>query len=128
MTLIVLFVLFSVVFIGSIVGPKVYRQYLEDKDRKEREKLLSNIMTVGSIEQKERVKQIRDRERSIQLKLIERDQAARILESPSVRAELENANVDVIELKRLLQNSSEDSVLGEYKLLEQELQERKNEN
>lgn len=108
-----LFFLFSLVLIGSFIIPKIYKYLLE----REKKQFLTKIEQNGSLDEKERVKLIKRRERDINLKLIEHEQAARILEVPSVRSKLEDVNINVEELKKLLCSEENDEVLQQYKLL-----------
>jgi hypothetical protein len=111
-------VLISIVVICAAAGPPIYRKMIETSEEADKRKFLSRMERYGTLEQKERAKQIREREENIKLKLLECTQAAAILDSPEVRDKLEHSNIDVEELKRLLSDSSNDEVLKEFKQLE----------
>lgn len=113
MVLIILSILFFLVIIGSLIIPKISKYLLE----REKEQFLTQIEQDGSLEERERVRLIKGRERDINLKLIEHEQAVRILEVPSVRNKLESVNIDVEELKNLLRSEKDDEVVRQYKLL-----------
>lgn len=125
MILMVAFLLFCIIVLGVTIGPKVYNYCIKSKKEEEREKFLQRMELKGSLSERSRVKEIRDIDNAIVFKLIECEQAIKVLENPHVRSRLEEANVDVEELKKLLKTSSEDEVLMEFRQLEKELDEVK---
>lgn len=120
MTLIAMLVLLGVIAFGAAVGPPMYKA----KKISDRNKFLHKMITSGTPEQKERAHQICEREENLKLKLLEYEQASEVLDTPGIRRRLEDANVDVEELKRLLSGCTDDEILREYKLLEQKAEER----
>ncbi len=111
-------------FVVFIVGITAVPSALKKLKQEEKNKFLTEMEYNGSIEQKQRAKQIRQREGDKKLKLMEFEQAASILDSPEVRKKFEESNIDIEEMKRLLSGSSDDEILKEYKLLERKTKEK----
>ncbi len=111
-------------FVIFIVGVTTVPSALKKLKQEENDKFLAKIGLFGTDDQRQRAKQIQQREENKKLKLIEFEQAASILDSPEVRKKFEESNIDIEEMKRLLSGGSDDEILKEYKLLERKTKEK----
>lgn len=86
-----------------IIGAPTYRWWRENYSAKaRRSKLTQRVLLFGTTEQRERLNQIQQREIDLELRLVESQQAAKILNNIGIRKKLEAADVDVDRLKSLL--------------------------
>lgn len=103
------------------LGPRVAKKLSDGGRAAEWRQLEAHISLYGTVEQLEKLAELKQREISLKLKMIELGQAHEILSSPKVKKQLEEADVDVEQMKQLLDSKSyEDELSKRIRLLAEE--------
>ena len=108
------------------VGPKVAKRLSDGGRAAEWRQLEAHISVHGTEDQLEKLAELKHREISLKLKMIELGQAHEVLSSPKVKKQLEEADVDVEQMKQLLDPKSyEDELSKRIRLLAEEATDNK---
>ena len=103
------------------VGPRVAKRLSDGGKASEWRQLEAHIVVHGTEDQLEKLAELKHREISLKLKMIELGQAHEVLSSPKVKKQLEEADVDVEQMKQLLDPKSyEDELSKRIRLLAEE--------
>jgi hypothetical protein len=102
------------------VGPRVAKRLSDGGRASDWRQLEADISVNGTEEQLRKLAELKRREIDIRLRMIEMGQAQEVLSSPKVRQQLEEADVDVEQLKQLLDPETyEDELDRRIRLLEE---------
>lgn len=108
------------------VGPRVAKRLSDGGRAAEWRQLEAHIAVHGTDEQLRKLAELKQREIDLRLKMIEMGQAQEVLSSPKIKQQLEGADVDVDQLKQLLDPKSyEDELDRRIRLLEEGARETK---